>query len=285
VRRIQWARHDSPLGRWEWAIAEPDPRLRPYVTRYNGYRETSPGPMRRKEFAGAFVILIIDFGPPIRLLDLETGAVAACRRDGFVVGLSDAPGLTETQGSQRGIQVDFTLAGARRFFGRPLDELSGKIVGLDEVLGDSGPGLTSQLHDAPGWEARFAILDRVIGAAIWAAPDVASDIAWVWRQIDGSGGQVEIGGLADELGVSHRHLIARCKDQLGMSPKRLARLVRFGRVVERIKAGAIPSWAEIAVDLGYYDQAHLIRDVRAMTGGTPGELLRTLLPDGGGFSG
>ena len=87
--------------------------------------------------------------------------------------------------------------------------------------------------------------------------------------------------LAAELGWSRRHLAARFRDEVGVSPKALARLLRFERALELLGTRTL---ADIAYECGYYDQAHFNRDFRAFAGATPGELLARRLPDGGGVT-
>ena len=90
-----------------------------------------------------------------------------------------------------------------------------------------------------------------------------------------------IGRIADEVGWSHRHLIARFRQQAGLRPKTAARLVRFDGVLRRIDERRPLDWGQVAADVGYADQAHLVRDFRQFTGGTPSEFLaRTLRSDG-----
>ena len=80
-----------------------------------------------------------------------------------------------------------------------------------------------------------------------------------------------VGALAAELGWSRRHLAARFREDVGASPKFLARLLRFEHAAERIRAGAQPL-GDVALACGYYDQAHLNREVREFTGAAPGTL-------------
>jgi len=91
-------------------------------------------------------------------------------------------------------------------------------------------------------------------------------------------------GLAREAGVSRKHLAESFRAELGMTPKRLARLVRFERLLAALRAGpdAPGDWTLAALAHGYYDQAHFTREFRAFTGLTPGELRRRLRPDLGG---
>jgi transcriptional regulator GlxA family with amidase domain len=99
--------------------------------------------------------------------------------------------------------------------------------------------------------------------------------------LHGSHGRAPIGELADELGWSHRRLIARFRDQVGLAPKTFARVIRFDRAVRQLRAATTRSLAEIALDCGYFDQAHLNREFREFAGTTPGALVAARLDSGG----
>ncbi|QBI21048.1 AraC family transcriptional regulator [Egibacter rhizosphaerae] len=81
-----------------------------------------------------------------------------------------------------------------------------------------------------------------------------------------------VGELAAELGWSGRHLTRRFRQHVGLPPKRFARLVRFRRALALLEQADGPSPAEVALLAGYYDQAHLANEVRAMGGRTPAEI-------------
>jgi len=75
--------------------------------------------------------------------------------------------------------------------------------------------------------------------------------------------------LADEVGWSRRHLIARFRQQVGLPPKTLSRIVRFAGLARRLEAPDRPGLARLATEAGYYDQTHLNREFREFTGTTP----------------
>ena len=93
-----------------------------------------------------------------------------------------------------------------------------------------------------------------------------------------------IGRLAEEVGWSHKHLIARFRQQVGLRPKTAARLARLDGVWRRLdQAGGRLDWGQVAREAGYADQAHLIRDFHQFTGTTPTALVaRMPPPDGAG---
>lgn len=277
--------HDSALGRWELARARPAPALRPFVRQYEGYTEEVTNFAQRLEVPSRDVALIINFGPPFMVAgpDARDTAVAF---GSFVAGLHDTPALVATTGPSACLQVDFTPLGAHRFFGVAMADLAGRTVALDDLLGAAADRLVARLHDAPTWAARFALLDGLLAARLNATPPTDERLAWCWGRLAESGGQREIGALAAAVGWSDRHLIARFREGFGLPPKTLARVLRFDRAVRLLaRAEGPPNWVALARECGYYDQAHLIRDFRRFSGGTPATLARRQIADAGGLLG
>lgn len=253
-------------ARWELASREPCALLRPYVRSLVDFDEFVPRPQTRRQFPEPFVVVIVEFGPPLRVTPGADARNAARHALGFVAGLGDLFADTEHEGRQRGVQVDLTAAGARRFLGIPLSELAGRIVSLHELLHASERNLAEQLAAAPDWRARLDLVESLLTRRIFAACVDGARVDWAVSRIESSAGRLEVGSLARELGCSRKHLIALFHDQVGAPPKLLASLVRFERVMREACDGVAPRWSELALAHGYYDQSHLARDVRRFTG-------------------
>jgi transcriptional regulator GlxA family with amidase domain len=82
------------------------------------------------------------------------------------------------------------------------------------------------------------------------------------------GGQVSLDFLASMAGVSARQLERRFLREVGISPKLLCRILRFQQIFRSVNEND-DNWASVAVNCGYYDQAHLIRDFKSFAGQTP----------------
>ena len=256
-------------GRWEMASREPCALLRPYVRSLVGFDEFTPRAQTRRQFPEPFVVVIIEFGEPLRVT-LGADERNATRHElGFVAGLGDVFADAEHEGRQRGVQVDLSAAGARRLFGIPLSQIAGRIVALRDLLPADARHLADQLDAAPDWPSRLDRVEALLSRHILSARVDTARVDWAVARIEATGGLLEVGSLARELGCSRKHLIALFHDQVGVAPKLLASLVRFERVMRgACDAGSI-CWAGLALAHGYCDQSHLVRDVRRFTGLTP----------------
>ncbi|MDX1999408.1 MAG: helix-turn-helix domain-containing protein [Thermoanaerobaculia bacterium] len=281
--RVRLSHHVSAVGRWETAVALPGPALRPYVREYVGWWEHMTAPLVRRELPSGEAPLILGFGTPIRLFDPHDDT----RHDdlsGFVTGAYDVTQRVGSSGPTGGVELKLTLLGMRRLLARPLAELRNRAVPLEEVFGRAARSWSHQLADSPSWEARFDLVDALLGARLLApAHAPRAEISGAWHRLAASHGQVPIARVAQEVGWSPKHLNSQFRHEIGLAPKTLARILRFGRVVERLQQGRAGSLADLAAWGGYFDQSHLHRDARQFAGVTPGELVASLLPDRGGF--
>lgn len=277
--RARLLRHETADSRWELAVRAPAPALHGHVCGdYVGYVESAAGPVQRREFAAPFTVLIFDFGPPLRLCDPDDEQSASQHNSGFVAGISDRATLTAHDGRSSGIQVNLTPIGARLLTAAPLCELAGHIVGLDDLMSREHRRISERLADTTGWDARFDLIDRVLQERLASAHACPRKVAWALARIEASGGTVDIGALARELGHSAKYLIAQFREHIGFPPKLAARLLRFDRVVRHIRGGGGERWAELALRFGYFDQSHLVRDCRQFAGLTPTAMRASLMP-------
>ena len=259
------------------------PRLRGVAHDYWGYAEQTAGPLRRREMPSAGIIFIVNLGAPLLVTQPQSAPLVIPTGGGFVAGLHETYSLTETTGSQVGVELRLSPLAAYRLLGQPMDALANRSVPLGQVCGPWAVELADQLQAALTWDDRFAVLDAALAARLANANDPSPEVAWAWRQLTISGGRISIATLAEELRWSPKRLIARFREQVGLPPKQVARLLRFQRMTNLFLATETPDWGALARQCGYYDQSHLIHEFQRFAGDTPHGLVRRRLPKGGGF--
>ena len=234
------------------------------VTTYYGFEEETPEPVRQREGPGASVVVILTFE--------EHWLIDGVRHTSFVGGLHEQQVTTEHPGRSLGMQIDLDPLAARALVGVPLDELANRTVALEEIL--DAPFLVERLATAPDWDSRFALLDDTLAPRLADVP-ASDEVAWAWRRLRETHGRIPVGELATELGWSRKRIVARFRDEIGLPPKTVARLLRFERAREL--AGTMP-WGELAFECGFSDQPHLIAEFRRITGRTPETFLQDKVP-------
>ena len=141
------------------------------------------------------------------------------------------------------------------------DVLTDRMERLDSLWGARAGELVDRLGSAASDEARAAIVESILDARPRITPAQRA-IAWMEQRR----GLVAVDDLADQCGLSARQFRRVCLAETGLTPKFLARVLRFRHALSRV--AAIPG-ADLALHCGYYDQAHFINEFREFAGRTP----------------
>lgn len=164
------------------------------------------------------------------------------------------------------VGVSFKPGGAYPFFAAPADELCGLDVELDLLWGRDGAVLRERLLAQRGPAARLRLLAKVLQTRVIRplTPDPAIHHAIAALERGDA-----VAAIGERLGLSPRRLIDRFGAQVGLTPKRFARVRRFQRVIHTLARGDAPPSAELALACGYYDQSHFIHDFSEFAGLAP----------------
>jgi AraC-like DNA-binding protein len=197
----------------------------------------------------------VDGGPPT-----VTGGAA-------VQGPYDGPVFIDPADQRRIVWVAFRVGGSYPFVPADAADLRSSLVDLADLWGRPGALLRERLLSAAGadrllLEVEVALLERVRRPLI-------TDHAVVSAATNLHHGAT-VAETADRLGWTPRRLGREFAAQIGLSPKRFARVRRFQRLVREAALLRAPDWARLAAEYGYHDQAHLIHDFRSLAATTPG---------------
>ena len=247
-----------------------DTRLAPFLARdYVGVRyEQAAGGWLQPPVT--LVSLIVTFEGPV-----EVGGRAV--PDAWIGGLGGECEAVRVGSVHESIDVKLTAAGFYGLLHRSPGELVGVYAEPGEVFGNDGRYLEERLHCARTWTDRYAELDRLLLARACDAIEPHPMVVEALAHLERTSGTIPIDALASRVGYSRRHLTAVFAQQIGLSPKTVARLLRFSAVCERMRLTPA-RWADIAAESGYCDQSHLNRDFRQFAGTTPEKFIKALGP-------
>jgi AraC-like DNA-binding protein len=178
--------------------------------------------------------------------------------------------LIEPTGIVRLLGVRFWPGGAHPFLMFPQAEITDRIIDLEAVLGGAVRDIESRFSDTPTPVEALRHVQTVLLARLRQLRRHDESLSKAVALILCSGGRVSIKTLAEEMGISSRNLDRRFHARVGLSPKALCRIVRFQRVFRMLERNpADPNWVKIALDCGYYDQSHFIREFKSLSGKEP----------------
>ncbi len=172
------------------------------------------------------------------------------------------------------VLVFFHPWGAAAFLPVPMHALAGRSVALEDLMPPAAlREVEERLAACPGDPERLAVVEAFLLTLLRdRRPD--GRLRRAARLLQEAPGRASVKDIASAVGVGERQLERKFREWVGLAPKPFARLARFQRLLRRMETtGRI---AEAALDQGYYDQAHFIKDFRAFSGTTPEAYLRTL---------
>jgi AraC-like DNA-binding protein len=219
------------------------------------------------------VELIFHFGE--RFHAMSATGVSVRQPASFVVGMLTSPFVIAPAVHVDTMAVRFRPGGAYPFFAVPVSLLTDRAIGLDQLWGRAtAQRIWQQLAETQGCAARATAISRELLHRLTSVePDRAT--ASAVGDLVGTSGRARIDRVAARAGMTTRQLQRRFADRVGVSPKVLARILRFQRtLLQRAPADRSQAdWVRVAVECGYADQSHLIHDYHAFAGETPATLL------------
>ncbi|MFJ4776384.1 helix-turn-helix domain-containing protein [Streptomyces sp. NPDC088762] len=264
-----------------WRVTRPWPAgLQPYLHSYAGYWEAVASPFRVRLVPTGRAVLVISLGEPFtQVRRLQEPSSSGGAIGSLIVGLDDGPRLCDHPGGQEAIRLELTPLGAYRLLGVPMRELTNRAVELRDVLGPEADELAERMAATDDWATRFDLLDFVLLTRLERGPEPAPEVNHAWRLLARADGAIPVARIAAEVGWSQSYLVRRFTEQIGLTPKVSARVLRFHHAVHLLgHKGASPS--EVTASCGFYDQAHLNREFRALAGTTPGQVAAARIAEG-----
>ncbi|MEU4476941.1 AraC family transcriptional regulator [Micromonospora sp. NPDC023966] len=249
----------------------PTPALRPWVEHYwlIDWALIEPFDQRIVPHPAVNVVFQVQVG------EAEHGEIAGVDTGLFTVTL---------HGTGRVTGVQFRPGGFRPFWKRPVSELTGRRLPLPPGPPPSGAALTGPFAAGPvcaGTDGqRCRRLDDLLTAWEPVPDPLTAEATALVEEIRTDRSVLRVDDFARRHGVSARRLQRLFLEHVGIGPKWVIRRYRLQEAIEQAAAGPL-DWSRVAADLGYADQAHLVREFTAVAGVSPAAYARSLASRGG----
>lgn len=210
-------------------------------------------------------------------LFLGEAVVNGARTESVVIDAVDAAAT---------IGVALRPGGSFALFGVAANDLASRTVALEDLWSDEAVArLLDAVWSSPDVGSRFDAVERCLleqvvvnrarlfSRSYWPRAEIL-DAA---HSLADDPGAARIAAFSAALGLSRQHFARIFAETTGLTPKRFARMRRFQSALALTQGSGAVKWADVAADAGYFDQAHLIREFRAIAGITPGRYLANRL--------
>ena len=258
----------SPLGTWSHTEWRP-PALRDVVDHLWLFDGTLSVPRERVFPSGKLEIIVHLRGRYREVAGNTTTPYSLT----CVTGFQTKAIVIEAPGERcRIMGLRLKPLGAYSLFGRALSSMTGLSIDLADVVGTAAAELAERCERFTSPREQLLEAGRWIAERAARTQPIAPAIRFVASEIERSRGAVSIGDLRERTGVSRTWLANTFREQVGVSPKAFARVLRFRHALETIHREQT-SLAEVSLEAGYYDQSHFSTEFREHSGLTPREFL------------
>ncbi len=216
---------------------------------------------------------------PHQILDIHLGRPYSVRiKDGpskilpetFVVGPQTGPRAhISLSGQVHVFTIVFQPTGLNQLTGIDMRSLVNEAPVTTDLLGSSATRLADDVRAANDFPGRVCAAERWLDTRLNARARPDEAIGFASSLLMARGGQVRIDDLVRRSGLSASQFQRRFAIRVGITPKSYGRLIRFDKVLVARRNSPGRSWTDILHDLGYFDQAHFIREFSMLAGVSP----------------
>ena len=259
-------------------IIPPSPPLAPFIKNYWLLKTAGDGPACVRTVPTGMMSLVFHRGT--RLLSVQDKEL---HPRAFLTGQEKTFADLEYAGQVDMISIAFRPAGVRAFFNLPANKINNLRVTPgdleDKELGELERRLTSTDDDL----LCITLIEQFMLNRLSRFDEYPSKrITTAIQRINS--GQTDVAGLARAACLSRKQFQRLFSAYVGANPKEFSRIIRFQQALHRLEVYPQTTLTALAYECGYFDQSHLIKDFKALSGYTPGEYLAACPPHSDYFS-
>jgi AraC-like DNA-binding protein len=172
--------------------------------------------------------------------------------------------------------VKFKPAGFHPFAKTPVSTFTDRTIDAATVFGEAATDLYARVRSEADDTAMIQMVERFLCDLLPPRDEHVTLINTIVADIMGHREITKVDDIVSRSGLNKRQLQRLFSQYVGVSPKWIIQRYRLHEAVERLAPGDAVDWAQLAVDLGYFDQAHFIKDFKALVGKSPTAYARSL---------
>lgn len=208
-------------------------------------------------------VCIYDADDVTRYISYSPAIISGPRTRSFVI---------DSVAEERVFGIQFRAGGTYPFFRSPTSDIQNASFDLTDLWSQANE-FREQLLESSSIEGMFVVAERWLLAQSIKPLELHGAVDFARRQFCRIPHKVSVGLVMEEVGLSERRFIELFSGQVGLTPKAFCRVRRFQRILETIHCKSDVDWVDVALECGYYDQAHFIHDFREFSGLTPTQYL------------
>lgn len=256
---------------------QPCPLLSPYIDKYWLFKGQTEQGMRINILPDGCTDFIFTLGEVADAVG-DT-LVMQPHRSYFVGPMTRYSELVTRTDSVHMLGVRFLPCGLLPFMQMPIHELGNQRISTGDLPSPFDDLFAEQLCEAIDLQARIALIEKFLLKALYNYPHADPQIRYAVEHIDRHKGMLPIRTLVEDICLCQRHFERKFKQSTGYTPKEYSRIIKFRNAIDLLKHTTSDNLLTTAIAAGYYDAAHLSKEIRALSGNTAGSFLALDTPE------
>ncbi|MBX2898558.1 MAG: AraC family transcriptional regulator [Cyclobacteriaceae bacterium] len=248
---------------------EPDLKLKPWVDCYWFAESKSLTREKKKIIPDGFPEIIFHYRDSYRI---NISGTWQRQHKNLLAGQLKKFFYLENTGATGMVGIKFKPAALAHLFNLVMSDYTDRVVPLPEAISKALAGIRMQVQDPLRAEEFAKHIDYELFLLMKPHDEVLLKVETCLEMIFARKGNVEVAELCDRVSVAERQLQRWFNRYVGLTPKFYCRVIRFSHIFNLMEQQDA-SWVEIALESGYYDQSHFIRNFKAFTGEDPSAYL------------